>query len=408
MLLSPITGLSQDDNVFRVAKVITSFKSKLGHRAVKLYENDALIKIDGLPEQIRTWYRVPREEYIIAAYNDIKSPDIKTDLYHYNSFQEGIVFTEKSFYVRRSNGSDVWNANYRACNQVCKFEWTDNTVFLKDGNKKRIIPVEDSKIKPFEMYALVNDVIYSVTEAKVEEKAKVNAIKKKSASEDLQKATALYNSRKFKESFPIFYRNRNSNFFTIEAKNKLGVLYGNYHDSDKSINSSEEALKWFTKAAEQGSVDATTNIGILYFFNSSLTGYNDDVSYGKALSWFKLAAEKGSVTAHWMIAVMYYDGYGVGIDKAEALKWLHKGAELPYGFYKDNIQYLLGYMYYNGEGMFWGSKSEALKWFVKAKGLDEGYSYPLEEMYNESRINIFGLVSWENDKKVEISKIFMD
>lgn len=400
----PISLFSQEENAFKVANIITGFKNKLGERAKKLYEQESLVQVDGLQEQIRTWYRVPREEYIIAVYNDIQSPNPKTDLYHYNSFQEGVVFTEKSFYVRRDNGGDIWSANYKGCNQSCNFEWTDNSVFLADGKRKWIIPVEDSKIKPFEMYALISDVIYATTQAKIDEKKKKDEVKKTAINEDLAEGMSLYSQKKYKEAYPIFFLNRNSKYFTADAQNKLGILYARHHHPfQKGYDSSEDALKWFSKAAERGNVDAITNIGILYFHKSSLSNYNSDVQYEKALKWFIKAAERGSVTAHYRIVVMYYNGKGVEESKREALKWLHKGVKLPYGSYTYEMKSLLGIMYYDGEGMLWGSHSEAKKWFVDDYKL-------LEDAYSKARSYVFGFgnFSKSSGSVINLSEIYDD
>jgi hypothetical protein len=67
----------------------------------------------------------------------------------------------------------------------------------------------------------------------------------------------------------------------------------------------EEALKWFKKAADQGSALAQFNIGILY----SNTGRNED-----AVEWLQKAADQNNPDALYQLGVLYQRGMGVNRD----------------------------------------------------------------------------------------------
>ena len=47
----------------------------------------------------------------------------------------------------------------------------------------------------------------------------------------------------------------------------------------------------------------------------------------EALKWYRKAAEEGSSLAQNVLGIAYKDGNGVAKDRAEALKWFTKAAE---------------------------------------------------------------------------------
>lgn len=104
----------------------------------------------------------------------------------------------------------------------------------------------------------------------------------------------------------------------------------------------EEAVKWFTKAAEAGNAEAQINLGLLYFNGKGVTQ-----SDGEAIKWYRKAAEQGNVVGQWLLGTMYADGKGVPKDEVQAVNWYRKSAE------QGNAvgQRLLGGMYANGDGV---------------------------------------------------------
>jgi len=77
-----------------------------------------------------------------------------------------------------------------------------------------------------------------------------------------------------------------------------------------------EALNWYKKAAEQGSVDAETDMALLY---ANGKGVARDPA--QAAAWFRRAAEGGDASAQYNLALMYERGEGVGRDYKEAIRW---------------------------------------------------------------------------------------
>ena len=81
------------------------------------------------------------------------------------------------------------------------------------------------------------------------------------------------------------------------------------------------ALEWYKKAARQGSLDAATNIALMY---ADGKGVPKDPQ--QAAIWFRKAAEGGDVTAQYNLALMYGQGAGIPQDNQESLRWLTKAA----------------------------------------------------------------------------------
>jgi len=83
-----------------------------------------------------------------------------------------------------------------------------------------------------------------------------------------------------------------------------------------------EALAWYRKAAQHGSVDAATNIATMY---ATADGVPRDMD--AAITWFRRAAEAGGATAQYNLALIYGRGDGVPRDDQKFLEWLVKAAD---------------------------------------------------------------------------------
>ena len=76
------------------------------------------------------------------------------------------------------------------------------------------------------------------------------------------------------------------------------------------------ALREFRPLAEQGSVGAQFNLGVMYY-----NGKGVPQNYKTAVKWFSLAAEQGVAYAQYNLGVMYYKGEGVSQDYVYAHMW---------------------------------------------------------------------------------------
>src|SRR5690242_21838741 len=84
---------------------------------------------------------------------------------------------------------------------------------------------------------------------------------------------------------------------------------------------SDDALKWFRKAAEKGTSWGQYNLGLSY-----ARGQGVPQDYGAAMEWFLKAAEQGDAMSQYSLGQMYHKGLGTAVDPAEAYKWLHLAA----------------------------------------------------------------------------------
>jgi len=109
-----------------------------------------------------------------------------------------------------------------------------------------------------------------------------------------------------------------------------------YHEGEGVPRDYAQAVKWLTKAAEQGDNSAQNELALMYY-----TGDGVRQDYPEAAKWWTKAAAGGDGNAQHRLGLMYRDGQGVRQDVNEAIMWLTKAAE------QDNIttQILLALMY---------------------------------------------------------------
>ena len=138
-----------------------------------------------------------------------------------------------------------------------------------------------------------------------------------------------------------------------QAQYNLGV---SYHEGKGVVQDDAEAAKWFHRAAEQGHAEAQYNLGVSY--HNGVGVARDDA---KAAKWFRHAAEQGYAGAQYNLGVLYYEGQGVPQDDAEVVKWYRLAAEQRHV----EAQFNLGMAYHKGAGVA-QDDAEAAKWFRRA------------------------------------------
>jgi TPR repeat protein len=115
---------------------------------------------------------------------------------------------------------------------------------------------------------------------------------------------------------------------SVDAQYQLGMMLINGKAEAKNWNP-YEAAKLILKAAEQGLASAQVALGRLYAQGAE--GVRKDSAeaakwFGQAAAQFRLSAEKGDATAQVGLAELYRSGDGVPKDPAEALKWFRLSA----------------------------------------------------------------------------------
>ena len=84
----------------------------------------------------------------------------------------------------------------------------------------------------------------------------------------------------------------------------------------------KEAVKWYTKSAEQGNANAQYNLGVCYY-----NGQGVCKDEKESVKWYNKAAEQGLAAAQCNLGWCYEKEAGVSKDEKEALKWYTKAAE---------------------------------------------------------------------------------
>ena len=120
--------------------------------------------------------------------------------------------------------------------------------------------------------------------------------------------------------------------------------------------------------AKDGDATAQYNLGICYYNGDGVV-----VDKAEAVKWLRKAAEKGHPESQGMLGLCYFKGEGVAVNYAEAVKWFRKAAEKG----RPESQTMLGMCYLNGEGVA-ADKTEAVKWLWKAA--EQGYLLAQEEL----------------------------
>ena len=99
------------------------------------------------------------------------------------------------------------------------------------------------------------------------------------------------------------------------AQFQLGMAY---YEGNRIEKSQIKALKWWTKAAEQGVKDADYCLGCIYFDEKKFS-----IAYK---SYLKAIKDPLINEAGFQLGVIYENGLGVEIDKDKAIKYYKMGA----------------------------------------------------------------------------------
>jgi len=108
--------------------------------------------------------------------------------------------------------------------------------------------------------------------------------------------------------------------------------------------------------AEQGDAWSQAMLGALYSHEGVLQDYKE------AVKWYTKAAEQGNYSSQFSLGLMYNDGTGVPQDYKEAVKWYTKAAEQGL----DGAQFFLGLMYVKGEGVLKDYVMAHMYWNIAA------------------------------------------
>jgi TPR repeat protein len=196
-----------------------------------------------------------------------------------------------------------------------------------------------------------------------EEAPRVVGSEASNASDELERAKQYMRSSNPGAALPLLREAVRKN--SAEAMGLLGNLYayGSGVPRDQA-----EAVRWYLKASEGGSITAMREVGFMYQNGSGVTK-----DYAEALRWYRKSAGAGNAVAMNDIGLMYLNGWGVTKDEAEALRWFRKSADAGNEIAMRNV----GLSYHHG----WGAakdEAEAARWF--RKGAEAGNAVAAREL----------------------------
>lgn len=145
-----------------------------------------------------------------------------------------------------------------------------------------------------------------------------------------------------------------------EAMRSLGEL-ARQKMNDSSYH---EALVWFQKAADAGSIEARVDIGMMLEF-----GWGVRRNAAEALKWYKYAAAGGSPRGKWAVGQSYQKGVGVAQDYRLAMAWYRRAAAAGYA----NAMSSIGALYENGLGVRKNPRT-ANRWYKRGAKADSDFA----------------------------------
>lgn len=87
---------------------------------------------------------------------------------------------------------------------------------------------------------------------------------------------------------------------------------------EDSLQNEDEAIIWYTKAANLGLLPAMVNLGIIRYTRAE---------YADALKWFQTASFKNDPDAQFYLGRLYIEGKGVEKDIDKGVTWLRVSAD---------------------------------------------------------------------------------
>jgi len=150
----------------------------------------------------------------------------------------------------------------------------------------------------------------------------------------LNKGMASYRQQRYDDVLRCFQLGIQLNPNHPVLLQNLGSLY---YEDYCGMKDDVEAAKWFRKAAEQGCIDAQSQLGLCYSY-----GIGVPIDHVEAAVWWKKAAEQGHIGAQSVLAGFYDEGKGVPQDYWQAAFWYLKAAEQGHEEAKDDLDSMRG------------------------------------------------------------------
>lgn len=168
-----------------------------------------------------------------------------------------------------------------------------------------------------------------------------------------QKMAALPPSQPAPTSSPLDTLRAKAGAGSVNAELVLGLKY---LEGDGVAASDTEAMRWITKAAQQGQPVAQYRLGTMYE-----RGRGTTADTKKAHDWYAKSAQQGNRKAMHNLAVSYAQGAGAEKNFSEAARWFTQASQLGLV----DSQFNLAVLYERGLGVP-PSLRDAYRWYAIA------------------------------------------
>jgi TPR repeat protein/CHAT domain-containing protein len=141
---------------------------------------------------------------------------------------------------------------------------------------------------------------------------------------------------------------------SVEAQYELALAFADGRGTAQDL---AQAALWYRKAADAGDKRAMNNLGVMHEFGDGLP-----VSLEEALRWYRRSADAGADAGMYNVGEMLLRGRGAPKDPVQALIFLTRAADKGHA----GAQALLGELYKDGIDGVPKDPSRALLWTRKA------------------------------------------
>ncbi|MEE8379285.1 MAG: tetratricopeptide repeat protein, partial [Gammaproteobacteria bacterium] len=116
----------------------------------------------------------------------------------------------------------------------------------------------------------------------------------------------------------------------VKSQYAIGEMYEKGKGTESDTN---QAFKWYVKAAGKGNKKAAYKVGLFYYKGTAVTK-----DYKKARSWFTKSADKKYARAEYYLGQIYENGRGASRNYNTALKWYKRALAGGYGTAAEGIK----------------------------------------------------------------------
>lgn len=316
---------------------------------------------DNLPSEIadiigaHTWAQIDTETLLQVSMNEM----VRDRIQKYITQSPLSIMEEK-------HGADIHIETDIDCNLYRFKEFIsiihpneDNILYLKPGNHKiEVSSLRYPDIKSMKVVSIPSDnytdflefTLKIVVEKRIKEEEEIRLRKRVEADEAFKIGKQYQENNNYEEA--LHYFAKAAELGSIQAQYQVGDIY---YYGKTGYQDDGEAEKWYLKSAENGCVEAQYSLGNLYL------GSKKPEKNAEAAKWLQKAAESGHVTAQYNLGFMYHNGWGVTKDYKKAVMWYNYAAQKG----SSDAQYSLGQMFYWGDGVDRNYET-AIKWFLDA------------------------------------------